>query len=299
MENPWSEHSTQGRQRGDSKKQELQQVIAEIDRLVGLQNVKYEIGKLMSFARVIAMRQERDIPVGAINLHMVFTGPPGTGKTVMARYVARILKALGLLRKGHLVEVDRTRLVGSHLGETALKTDDAVKEALDGILFIDEAYTLAGRDLGGGDPFGQEAIDTLLKCMEDKRERLVVIAAGYTNLMRRFLESNPGLKSRFSRTIEFEPYSAEELFEIFLLMVRSGHYIMEPEAERKAQKHIQWLQNSADEHFGNARAMRDFFEYILPIQAQRIASLEDFENLPDEELQLITEQDIDDASGAN
>jgi len=279
-----------------TKKQELEEIIDEIGQLIGLQNVKYEIGKLIDFARVIAIRQEREIPVGAINLHMVFSGPPGTGKTVMARQVARILKALGLLHKGHLVEVARDQLVASHLGGTALQMKDKVKEALGGVLFIDEAYTLAGRDIQSVDPFGQEAIDTLLKLMEDYRERLVVIAAGYSNEMRRFLESNPGLKSRFSRTIEFESYSPEELFDIFLSMVKTAHYYLTPDAEKKAQKHIQWMKKNADEHFGNARAMRSFFEHIIPIQSQRIAGLPNFEELPDEEFQTITEEDIDNAT---
>lgn len=272
----------------------LEEVIREIEELVGLGSVKQELNRLMAFARVIALRRERDIPVGAINLHMVFAGPPGTGKTVVARMVGRILKAIGLLRKGHYIEADRSQLVASYVGQTAIQVTEKVKDALGGVLFIDEAYTLSG---GGGalataDSFGQEAIDTLLKLMEDYREQLVVIAAGYTSEMRRFIESNPGLKSRFSRYIEFPSYSGEELFAIFQMLVRKGHYRMTTAAEHEARKHIEWLSKTADEHFGNARTIRSFFEHILPAQAERVAQAPNLEELTDDELLRIEVDDV-------
>lgn len=277
--------------------QELDAIIDEIDAMIGLGTVKHELNRLIAFAQVIAMRRERDIPVGAINLHMVFTGPPGTGKTVMARKVGRIFKAIGLLKKGHVIEVDRSKLVGSYMGETAKLVTESVKDALDGVLFIDEAYTLAGADrVHGADQYGKEAVDTLLKLMEDNRERLVVIAAGYTSEMRRFVESNPGLKSRFSRFIEFPSYDPDELLAIFLSMVQSGHYTLDPDARELARKHIAWMSKTADETFGNARAVRAFFERILPIQAERIAFLPDLEDLSDEALLKITATDVEAAT---
>jgi SpoVK/Ycf46/Vps4 family AAA+-type ATPase len=271
----------------------INKIIDDLDQLVGLHAVKGELNRLIALASVVAARRERDIPVGAINLHMVFSGPPGTGKTIVARKVGEILKALKLLRRGHCVEVDRSQLVGGYQGHAAILTADKIKEALDGVLFIDEAYTLSGSDpVRGGDSYGREAIDTLLKAMEDNRERLVVIAAGYTNEMRRFVDSNPGLKSRFSRFIEFESYNADDLFEIFSRVVRDGHYRITPDAERVARKHIAEMRQRADGTFGNARAVRGFFERILPIQAERVAYLPNFESLSDEELLTIEAEDV-------
>lgn len=286
-----------GRRRSPKPKrgENLGPVLEEIDQLIGLDPVKDELNRIIAFASVMALKKERDIPFGSINLHMVFTGPPGTGKTTIARYIGKILYEIRLLRKGHLVEADRSQMVGSHLGETAKIVTDKVKEALDGVLFIDEAYTLAG---GGGatartDPYGQEAIDTLLKLMEDNRDRLVVIFAGYTNEMRRFLEANPGLKSRISRQIEFPSYTEDELFGIFQVMVEQHHFNLTPDAEDEARKHISWMGGAADENFGNAREIRQFFESLQPIQAERLA--DEFQNLdeiPDEALLTLTDEDV-------
>jgi len=287
-------NSNQG-SRPPRRTQDLSEVIAEINAMVGLTHVKHELNRLIAFAEVIKLRRDRDMPVGPISLHMVFTGPPGTGKTVIARKVARILSGLKLLRKGHLVEVDKSRLVAGYVGQTEKLVKERVEEAMDGVLFIDEAYTLAGKFedgiLQGRDPFGQEAIDTLLKAMEDHRDRLVVIAAGYTNEMRQFINSNPGLRSRFSRTIEFESNMEEELKQIFIVMVRNSAYFLDPEADHESSKHIKEMWGNADERFGSA-PIRQFFESILPFQADRISRVDDFESLSNTELQTITAEDI-------
>jgi stage V sporulation protein K len=187
----------------------------------------------------VVLRRERDIPMEKISLHLIFTGPPGTGKTIMARKIGDLFKAVGLLRKGHVVEVDRSKLTGAHLGAAGQLVREAVKDALDGVLFIDEAYALAGGtgDLASSDLYGNEAIQTLLKMMEDHRERLVVIAAGYPGPMRRFLENNPGLRSRFTREFHFHSYEHEELIAIFKFMTKEGKYLLDPEAEREAEKY--------------------------------------------------------------
>ena len=203
-----------------------------------------------------------------------------------------------MLQRGHCVEIDRAAVTSVYANSGAQLMTDKVKEALNGVLFIDEAYTLSGSDpLAGTDRSGQEVIDTLLKLMEDHRERLVVIAAGYTNEMRRFVDSNPGLKSRFSRFIEFPSYDGDELFEIFKIMVRKGQYTLTEDAEREAKRYIRDLSNSGkkDPAFGNARAVRQFFEQILPLQAERIAFTPDFENMSNEELLTINEDDVREA----
>lgn len=280
--------------RGDG----LEPILKEIDGLIGLEPVKDEIYRLVDFARVVALKKERDLPVSNLTFHMVFTGPPGTGKTTVARYIGQLLYELKLLRKDKLIEVDRSQLVGTHLGDTARIVQDKVKDALDGVLFIDEAYTLAG---GGGptgqtDPYGQEAIDTLLKLMEDNRERLVCIFAGYTSEMRRFVEANPGLKSRISRTIEFPSYSGDELFAIFEAMVSKGGFSLTQDAQDEARKVIDDMARSADESSGNARDVRKFFEALQPIQAERIAEhldeVDDIASISNKDLMSIEEDDI-------
>src|SRR5205814_8574206 len=202
----------------------LAELQAELDGLVGLDTVKEQVRGLVAFLQVQGRRLEHGLPEVATSQHLAFLGNPGTGKTTIARLLAQMYRSMGLLERGHLVEVDRADLVGEYVGSTALKTDRAIRRALDGVLFVDEAYALAPR--GAQLDFGPEAIETILKRMEDYRHRLVVIVAGYPRLMHRFLESNPGLRSRFSREITFPDYSTNELLEITRTFARDNEYVL-------------------------------------------------------------------------
>jgi SpoVK/Ycf46/Vps4 family AAA+-type ATPase len=247
----------------------LDQALDHLDQMVGLGPVKEEVNKLIAALEVERMRREQGLAVAPISRHMVFTGPPGVGKTEVARALGEIFRSLNVLRKGHLVETDRAGLVAGYIGQTAAKTLDMCKSALDGILFIDEAYTLTGTPGATGD-FGREVIDTLLKFMEDNRDRIVVIVAGYPNEMRRFIDSNPGLASRFTKTIEFPPYSAVELAAILRLMAKRQHFLLPDELEAKLKP---WLESRMrDAAWGNARDVRTLLERAREAQAMRIAA---------------------------
>lgn len=258
---------------------------AELSSLVGLSQVKEDIESLRNLIKVQALRKQQGLPNTKVSYHCVFTGNPGTGKTTVARIVAGIYKELGLLSKGHLVEVDRSKLVGEYVGQTAPKTNKVIDEALDGVLFIDEAYTL----VGGQNDYGSEAIPTLLKRMEDDRDRLVVILAGYTNEIKEFIDSNPGLQSRFNRYIHFEDYSAEELLDIFMRNIKKSGYNIRGDAYVQLQINIQNATAKRDKKFGNARYVRNLFEKIVQKQANRLSRIQ---NPTKEQLKMITIEDL-------
>lgn len=260
--------------------------MSELDSLIGLTRVKEEVRSLKNFVEVQQKRERQGLKKASVSYHCVFSGSPGTGKTTVARIVASIYKELGLLKKGHLVEVQRADLVAEYLGQTAPKVNAKIDEALDGILFIDEAYTLAQ---GKEDSFGQEAIDTLLKRMEDDRDRLVVIVAGYSNEIKTFIDSNPGLQSRFNRYINFDDYSHIELMEILLRNLKKGEYHISEDAHRKAFQVIYREVQKKDAHFGNARFVRNLFEKIIQRQANRLSKVP---NPTRAQLMEITEEDI-------
>ena len=244
--------------------------LAKLDEMVGLAPVKQEVKRLSARMGVEQKRKEQGLPVAAVSQHMVFTGPPGVGKTEVARVIGEVFRSLKVLRKGHLVETDRAGLVAGYVGQTATKTLDKCKEALDGILFIDEAYTLAAIQGGAAHDFGKEAIDTLLKFMEDNRERIVVIVAGYPNEMRRFIESNPGLGSRFTKTIDFPPYGVADLCEILKRMAARQKFSLPDDFQAALTPWIE--QRSKVQDWGNARSMRTLLEKARESQAIRIST---------------------------
>jgi hypothetical protein len=249
--------------------EDLSAIFKELDALVGLEPVKNEVHRSTDFARMQVMRREQGLPVVKANLHSVFFGNPGTGKTTVARLMGRIYKSLGLLRRGHVVECDRGRLVAEYVGQTAVRTHAMIDSALDGILFIDEAYALAGR---GAEDFGSEAIETLLKRMEDDRDRLIVIVAGYTGPMEQFIASNPGLESRFTNYLKFPDYSAADLVEIFQRMAAQSGLVCAPETAAATLAICQKLYALRNEQFGNAREMRNLFESAVRNQSTRLVN---------------------------
>ena len=251
---------------------DLDQVLAELDALCGLERVKEDVKSLNNLVKVQKLRQEQGLPVSPMSLHLVFLGNPGTGKTTVARLLARIYHAIGILSKGQLVEVDRSGLVAGFVGQTAIKTQEAVQKALGGVLFIDEAYALVNQE--NGNDFGREAIEVLLKNMEDHRDDLIVIAAGYSGLMEKFIHSNPGLESRFNKYFYFEDYTGPQLMEIFQSMCQKNGYVLSPEAAQWAEQDFLSLYEGRDENFGNARDVRNLFEKAVSRQSDRVAQLE-------------------------
>ncbi len=265
----------------------LEQAMSELNDLVGMENIKAEVKTLANFLKVQKIRQERGLATTSVSLHSVFCGPPGTGKTTVARLISRIFQGLGFLKKGHLVETDRAGMVAGYIGQTAKRVDELVESALDGVLFIDEAYALVPGD--SGRDFGQEAIDVLLKRMEDYRDRLVVIVAGYTDEMTQFIESNPGLKSRFNRYFYFNDYMPEELMAIFERLCNKSHFKLTDATRETLKKLFNDLYEHRDRSFGNARIVRNLFEKSIERQANRLAVLSSF---TDELLTTLLPEDI-------
>ena len=247
----------------------LEELLEELNSLTGMKQVKQEVTSLVNLARIQKAREEHGIKQSPLSLHLVFYGNPGTGKTTVARLVSRFYKKLGILSKGHLVEVDRSGLVAGYVGQTALKTAEVIEKALGGVLFIDEAYALSVHR--GETDYGQEAIDTLLKGMEDHRDDLVVIVAGYTEPMQAFLDSNPGLRSRFNKFILFKDFTPAELLEIFQSQCAKNSYEPTEEACEAAGAHFAELVERQDPSFANARTVRNFFEDVITCQANRLA----------------------------
>ena len=241
----------------------------ELDELIGLENVKKEVRTLANFVKIQKQREAQGLKTPKMSYHLVFTGSPGTGKTTVARIVARIYKDLGVLKKGHTVETDRSGLVAEYMGQTAIKTNAIIDSALNGVLFIDEAYALVPENPGRD--YGQEAISTLLKRMEDDRDKLVVIIAGYTKEMQRFIDSNPGLQSRFNRYIDFPDYSSSELADIFKMYTQKNQYALTPDAERYLKQRLDSVVLHKDRNFGNARYVRNIFEKSIQQQANRLS----------------------------
>lgn len=268
----------------------IEELKKELESYIGLEAVKREVETLVNLVTVQKLRRENGLPVNDLSLHMVFSGNPGTGKTMIARLMARIYRSLGILSKGQLVEVDRSGLVAGYVGQTAIKTGEVIQKALGGVLFIDEAYALTNR---GGNDYGQEAVDTLLKAMEDHRDDLVVIVAGYIELMEAFVHSNPGLESRFNRFLHFPDYSIDEMMGIFDLRCKQNGYTLAEDA-RPILRELLKLFSLDVKGFGNARGVRNLFERAVTAQANRLSIDPD---ITKEDLMELTADDIRTAGG--
>lgn len=264
----WSEVGAQPKAPVPSHEQNVRAALRELDALVGLDVVKHQVKQLTALVRVQKLRRAAGLPVAVMSYHLVFRGNPGTGKTTVARLIGRIYAALGVVPQGQVVETDRAGLVAEYVGQTAIKTSDVFGKARGGILFIDEAYTLA-RDAGSASGFGQEAIDTLVKLMEDHRDDTVVIAAGYPAEMDTFLAANPGLRSRMPRTIDFPDYTDDELLRIFADLCRGAGYTATASAKARVRDLL--AASTRGPLFGNARAVRTLFEQAVQAQALRLA----------------------------
>jgi SpoVK/Ycf46/Vps4 family AAA+-type ATPase len=268
----------------------IEETLSELQRLVGLSGVKQEVETLANLAKVFAIRKEKGMAVPDMSFHLVFLGNPGTGKTTVARIISRLYGQLGLLSSGHLVEVDRSGLVGNYVGQTATKVQEVVAKAMGGVLFVDEAYALAAK---GESDYGREAIETLLKAMEDHRKDLIVIVAGYSHQMQEFLASNPGLRSRLSRDLVFVDYTAPEMVEIFRRMAEQASYTIDPAANTALESILHQRWESRGFNFANARDVRNFFERAVSEQANRLGRSGTF---GEDDLCVLTAEDLQQAS---
>ncbi len=280
--------TSQDAEKPEEPKEPEKSGMEELNELIGLKTVKHDVEELIGLAKVRKMREEKGMKAVPVSLHLVFSGNPGTGKTTVARILAKLYKEIGILSEGQLVETDRSGLVAGYVGQTAIKTQKKIQEAMGGILFIDEAYMLNQKD----ENFGQEAIDTILKAMEDHRDKFIVIVAGYTELMKEFVESNPGLKSRFNKFFEFPDYTVEELQQIFELQCKKYQYKLTEEADKAVREEIIRLESEKGENFANAREVRNLFEKIITNQAARVSGLEEVD---EEMLSTITIDDLTDS----
>lgn len=298
MERPFAEKHVSATSGGETPKETKQEeakeeekpnfdeLMEQLEGLIGLEEVKKDIKNLMNLVKIRKLREENGLKNSVMSLHMVFLGNPGTGKTTVARLLSGLYASIGVLSKGQLVEVDRSGLVAGYVGQTALKTQEVIQSALGGVLFIDEAYSLSS---GGEQDFGREAIETLLKAMEDHRDDLVVIVAGYTGPMTKFINSNPGLESRFNKYVAFPDYDGEQLLGIFKIQCKKNGYKLSKSAEKKAKEIFANMYEERTENFGNGRDVRNFFEDTVVRQANRLAKLE---NPTKEDLETFTPADF-------
>ncbi|MCX6183388.1 MAG: AAA family ATPase [Bacteroidetes bacterium] len=267
----------------------LELALKDLDALIGLNNVKLMVKELKNFLEIQQLREKEKLPRVSSSLHSVFSGPPGTGKTTIARIIARIYKHLGYLEKGHLVEVDRSAVVAAYVGQTAIKMNEVIDSAIGGVLFIDEAYSLAPS--GSMNDYGKEALEVLLKRMEDDRDKFVVIVAGYSDEMKIFIDSNPGLKSRFNQYISFQHYKPAELLEIFKSLCKKYSFSLALDAESKLSDIFEMADEKKQENYGNAREVRNLFELVVRQQANRLVSCKEINSIT---LSAIDETDIPD-----
>ena len=282
-----TEFKVQTKLKEEESKEPEKSGMEELHELIGLKTIKHDVEEMVGLAKVRKMREEKGMKQVPVSLHLVFSGNPGTGKTTVARILAKLYKEIGILSTGQLIETDRSGLVAGYVGQTAIKTSQKIEEAMGGVLFIDEAYALNQE----GENFGQEAIDTILKAMEDHRDKFIVIVAGYTDLMKSFVESNPGLRSRFNKFFEFPDYTVEELQAIFMMQCKKYQYKLTDEAEAAIRDEITRMEAEKGENFANAREVRNLFEKIITNQASRVA---DLENVDEDVLTTITMEDLKD-----
>ena len=273
--------------------EKVEDLLAELDSLCGLEKVKQDVRSLINLVKVRRLREENGLSVPPMSLHLVFMGNPGTGKTTVARLLARLYRSIGVLSKGQLVETDRSGLVAGYVGQTAIKTQEVIAKAMGGVLFIDEAYSLTSQE--GANDFGKEAIEVLLKNMEDHRDDLIVIVAGYTELMGQFIHSNPGLESRFNKYFYFEDYTAEQLLSILESQCQRNSYQLDEKAKERAGAWLKEAYENRDENFGNARDVRNLFEQLIARQSDRVAAME---SPTKDDLMCITEEDFEAATKA-